>query len=195
MQLFALCRSGTRTACGDAQGGIGAGRAALQWVICRYDEGTASYALVCKSDNGLAKCSEHGWIVFQTPVLMVGPAVLRLVEPDETQQVIFLDSIEQVCYFAGSCDRSSCRLGDQDGIISKVPDGRNIGCNEAFKCIASMSVIAVQAHPIDIRTPRPPFVNRRGARQRAVDIPQPGDITYPISTEDVDNVLPSSNED
>ena len=126
---------------------------------------------------------------------MVEAVGLRLVEPDEAEQVAGPHPGEQV----GDLRRltgplADAGLGQQDGPFGEDPhlgDGRQERVAEG---VVAFEVVPVDADPGDVGGPGPPVLDGAGTRIGHVDGPEPDHVARALLAEHGDQVPPRGHE-
>src|ERR1022692_3598768 len=124
-----------------------------------------------------AECCDRRGVIFQSPVLMIDPAVLGLVEPDQPEQMVATNPGEQARDDASlPSDLSGGCLGEQQwfpGEFSYRVDG---GPENSGKGVLPIIVISVNSCPVNICRAGPVVPQRAGARVAFVNRPYRGDV-------------------
>src|SRR5579864_5697623 len=103
-------------------------------------------------------------VVFDVPVLMVGPVVLRDVEPYEPERAVLAHPGEEVADLrglAGPGSRSGLR--QQHRLAGEHPHLGDRLAEDTVELIGGAVVVAVDADPGDVLAARPPGADRPGA--------------------------------
>src|SRR6266496_3804611 len=117
-------------------------------------------------------------VVIDLPVLVVGPAVLVLVEVHEPAQVLrplyASEQVGQLCRLARGWPDAS--LGYQNRLLGELPDCGKRGFEHGAEDLSRLDVVSIDADPVDIFRAGPPCADRGLAGGQPVDDPQPGHV-------------------
>ena len=126
-----------------------------------------------------AECCDRRGVIFQSPVLMIDPAVLGLVEPDQPEQMVATNPGEQARDDASlPSDLSGGCLGEQQWFPGEFPNRSEGGAEDPGEGINPVVVVPVYACPVDVGRAGPVVPQRAGARVAYVDRPQPGHVSW-----------------
>src|ERR1017187_3179091 len=136
-----------------------------------------------------------GGAVLDAPVLVVDPAVLGLVEPDQAQRPGCAHAVEQVADLdelaGGGADGG---FGEEDGVGGEGADLGDGLAEDAGEGVGGAVVVAVDADPGDVGAAGPPGGDGAGVGAVGVDGPEPGDVVGALGAEQGDDVAPGGDE-
>src|SRR5437588_7237729 len=125
---------------------------------------------------------------------MEDPVMLRLVEPDEPEQVVVADPGKKVGDLGGACHGPGRGLGDKDRRAGEPADFGDGRPEHRLERVSPPVVVAIDPDDVHVTVPWPPALQRCGGGVGAVDRPEPPHIASASLAEDTDDVPPCRHE-